>query len=452
MALMRNTFEGGSSGTAISAANSGGSSGDAFSATGNVVYSNARAFAGSLSAMTPTSATDGVMRWALGGSASVSVRLYVWVSATTTDNQGFIRLSHATDTTALNAFLNGAGALRLSAKGVTDAWTAPEAFPLNQWVRLEMYATSGTTASNGTMRVAYYLGNSMTAVQDSGTLTGLNAGGDLGTFTQARLGKLGATASPQFYFDDFAVNTGSDATGFIGPPVNQPPTVTAGSALTVAPGGTATLSFSATDSDGTIASRSTAITQLTNAGTTLPTLSGGTTGSPSFTVPTGSEGTVYTVTQTVTDNGGATASASQSVYVTKTSGELLPLPGDRWGTGSGVWNLVGGVSSEGRSVSDNTDATYMESGSISSTPQSIRFQLEPSAARSSLSLTLRLSTDLGTGVAVVSLYQFGTLRQTWTQNVTATPTAYTFVVTDPSAISDWRALRVDVTAYATGSA
>lgn len=216
MTKYANSAEGGTSGQTVTTGNSGGTSGDAFTAvTSGLVYSNADSAHGSMGWVAPTTAADASARWAISGSTAAG-RLYIKIDSAITSDQGILRFSHTTDTTSANLYITNAGTLRLTHKGGT-AWTAGATFPVNQWVRVELYANQGTGASDGVARAAYYIGDSSTPVYDSGNVTGLSLGADVGQFSNARLGKLAASTSPLMRFDDFAVNTGADATGLIGP-------------------------------------------------------------------------------------------------------------------------------------------------------------------------------------------------------------------------------------------
>jgi len=75
----------------------------------------------------------------------------------------------------------------------------------------------GTGGADGRIRLAYFLGDDTTAVQDSGWITGLALGGDGAGIDSVVLGKTSGAASPASFMDDAAANTGADYTGtFIG--------------------------------------------------------------------------------------------------------------------------------------------------------------------------------------------------------------------------------------------
>lgn len=225
---------------------------------------------------------------------------------------------------------------------------------------------------------------------------------------------------------------------------NAPPVVTAGASQTVAAGATVTLAFTATDGDGSIASRATTFDYPTSG---APTITGGTTNTPSFTA--GAAGSRYVVRHTATDNLGATGFATTEVFV-PLAGSATMRPEASNGTAVGAWARAGGAATNGQALSDESDATYLESPEVSATQQSMRLRLQPSAAKSSAQFKDRLWTDTGTATAEIRLYEGATLRQTWTYTVNTTPTEYTSVFSGATiaAISDWKNLYVQLTVTA----
>jgi len=221
--VYENTFIGTVNG-AITPGNSG-SGGNALTAvSAGATYDNQNVVRGDTSAAL-TSTADCVLRWAVDTQAALAFRAYMVIPEAVTSDFGIFRFSHLVDTTAFALYLNGANTLRASAKGASNIWTAGATFPVGEVIRVEGYTTQGDTTSSGSARFAYYQGDSLTPIDDSGVLTGLNLGGDLGGFTQARVGKLATTNPyPTMWVDELKVHTGADATGFIGP-VPPPPTM-----------------------------------------------------------------------------------------------------------------------------------------------------------------------------------------------------------------------------------
>lgn len=245
-------------------------------------------------------------------------------------------------------------------------------------------------------------------------------------------------------FDDLQLIDGSavEIPDFVLP--NDPPVVTAGAAQSVSAGATVTLAFTATDGDGSIASRATTFDYPTSG---APTITGGTTNAPSFTA--GAAGSRYVVRHTATDNLGATGFATTEVFV-PLAGSTTMRPEASNGTAVGSWARAGGAATNGQALSDESDATYLESPEVSATQQSMRLRLQPSAAKSSAQFKDRLWTDTGTATAEIRLYEGATLRQTWTYTVNTTPTEYTSVFSGATiaAISDWKNLYVQLTVTA----
>ncbi|MEV8029624.1 hypothetical protein [Cellulosimicrobium funkei] len=241
-------------------------------------------------------------------------------------------------------------------------------------------------------------------------------------------------------FDDLQLLDGSavEIPDFVLP--NDPPVVSAGAAQSVSAGATVTLAFTATDGDGSIASRATTFDYPTSG---APTITGGTGNTPSFTA--GAAGSRYVVRHTATDNLGATGSATTEVRVPLPGGATM-LPESANGTAVGTWTTVGGAANGGAALADNSDATYIESSEISTTEQRYRVRLQPSYAKSTGQLTPRLSTDVGSAVATVRLFEGDTLRQSWTHTITTTPQDYASPLSPSTvaAISDWGNLYIEL--------
>jgi hypothetical protein len=309
--------------------------------------------------------------------------------------------------------------------------------------RIVTQAVGGsTTASQVTIKVYSNTGSGWTnQVGSTYTASNWNMGTD-----QAVGIDLGVNSSPgaivlTMGFDDIQINdgTGSEIGDYVY--VNVPPTVDAGANQNVSSGATVSLSATASDSDGNIASHEWSFDYPSNG---APALTGGNTATPSFTA--GSAGSLYILRDTVTDNGGATASDTVEVRV-PTNTVLAPLPGA--GTGAGTWTNVGGAASEGAALADSNDATYVESAAVSASEQNRRFRLTPSQTRTSGTITVRVAQDTaGALVGKVRLYEGTTMRQEWTITVTTSIADQTCTLSGAtvSAITDWSNLFVEVAA------
>jgi len=246
---------------------------------------------------------------------------------------------------------------------------------------------------------------------------------------QETLSAAGATGTRTISHSPSAANSGGLLVVVAGP--NAAPTVSVSpTTQNVSAGATVNLTATATD-DGTIASYSWAFTYPTSG---APTLTGGTTATPSFTA--GSAGALYVITCTVTDNNGAsTTSSPVEVRVPSSASPYTVVPTS--GTGTGTWTNTGGASSEGAALNDGSDTTYLESPTLSGTATTHRMRRIPITTRTGYVFTERLAlSSSGSSTVKVRCFQGATQIQEWTQAITTTPTDYTFTVTTPASITD----------------
>lgn len=227
MTRLRNNLNGGTNNVGITTGNSGGASGDAFTAVeATALFSNEQSHSASLSMKPPSTTTTGLARWQASGDRTLAFRIYAYFTAAHAADYQFGQvLVINTSTAAATIMMQGTNLLRLRNNTTSlNPWTAASSFPLNQWVRIELLVNQGTTTSDGQLRIAYYLGDSTTAIEDSGWITGQNLRGDAGTINGVRFSKISAnTYGGNAYYDDPGVNTGTDYAGFIGPEL--PPVV-----------------------------------------------------------------------------------------------------------------------------------------------------------------------------------------------------------------------------------
>lgn len=184
--------------------------------------------------------------------------------------------------------------------GVTYTATNPLASNGDYWY--EINVDSGTTASNGKIRCAYYNKDSTTPIQTLLDLTNVNAGAGV-TFTRAYMLKYG-TPGPQYAFDDLVLTDTFDTIGLY-PPANTPPSLSlAAGSSTLFPGQITTITATASDVDGDTPS----LAWSTNLGT----LSGSGTSRVFLAPPLLADATA-TVTVTATDN--QSAQTTQTVNI-----------------------------------------------------------------------------------------------------------------------------------------
>lgn len=448
MAVWTYGFEAGTNGNAVGTSDAS----PAFSGAGGCTYSTAHPAHGSLGMKITGGGGTARVVWASGSPTKILARTYAYFASAPGADSELIRIQNVAGTgLAVRGYINSAASgsqqLRLGTSGTTNEWTSTVSggFPLGQIVRIELYGDAGTSSTTGQIRLAAYLGDSTTPITgaDSGLLTGKNVAG-----TDAALGEIrfGANGNPaiDFYFDDIGVKTGVDAVWGAWPVTNTPPTVSLTGNQNLAASAPFTINVTASDSDGTISTY--AATVDSTKSSTTQSLTGASTATITGTGPS-SLGHVVTISETVTDNGSATATATTELRTPitgSTTGVPLALAANAFAPSGpvGTWTRQGSGTSDGGSIAVSDDTKYMESAAVSGTEQSVRFRLQPSALRSSSNLVLRLGTDgSGTGLAnaTIRLYEGTTLRQTWTQAITATATDYTFTLSSGtlSAISDW---------------
>lgn len=167
--------------------------------------------------------------------------------------------------------------------------------------RFVIAQTQGSTANTGTVQAAVY---DLTAGTTISSWTWTSATLTLNPFTASDFGVIGNVNTVALWDDMQYGNSNSML-----PPLasNAAPTVTvSASSTSVEPGTTVTVTATPADSDGTISSVVFSSSTLTFAG------SGN---SRTFTAPPGLTDVAHRATVTVTDNGGATATASVDVTV-----------------------------------------------------------------------------------------------------------------------------------------
>lgn len=443
----RNGFEAGANGTAITAANSGGGSDIAFSVFGaGARYSNARAHSGSQSCefTDPAIATYG----GVSHTAETLFGLKGYFYFTSANSGGEFQLGGLYDAAGNSVLILRVAAsnvirLYASGGGGSNAWAPAATMPTGQWIRFELLAEQGTTATGGRVRAAIFAGDSTTPLADSGWLEGINLGGGSVAITRTRFGKGAAGSNAAGVFmDDVLLHTGADYASFPTSIGNEPPVVSAGGDQTVAGGATVLLTGTATDPGGSVASTVWSFVSAASTGT--PTLTGANTLTPSFVA--GAAPQLYTLQLTATDNLGASSTDTVEIRV-PASGAVdarpLPLPAT---AKVGAWTRTG-ASSDGAALADESNTTYLESDAVSTTEQSIRVRLAPSTSRATGKVQVTLGMDSGTGTWQIRLYEGTTLRQSWTQaGVTTTPTAYEFTLSAGtiSSITDWSNLSLEL--------
>jgi hypothetical protein len=433
MTIKTNSAEGGTDGVTATLANTGGLSGSIFDVvTAGVTFSAAAATDGSLG-YSATSSTQYV-QW----NVSDTVILLRTKFRTSDISQGatLLRAPLSSGSVSISA-MTGVNAGKAQLFMGSGRATSPTILSNATTYRAEMLVDS----PGGKLRAAIYADNSSTPIWDSGDVTGLT----VNTPTAAMYGKYDS-GTATVHHDTIGLKTGADAVWGAWPLSNIPPSVDAGANQAVAASATVNLSGTASDADGTVSSVAwTWLVHPTNAPGTNTGITNPATLTPSF-AASATLGTFYTLRLTATDNLGATSFDDVEIAVPvagATDQRMVPTSG----SGVGTWTIAGGSTSEGAALSDESDATYLESPSVSGVEVSRRLRVTPGNAKSTGQLVEKLWTDTGTATVVLRLYEGSTLRQQWTAfTLTSTPTSYTLTLLSGtiSAITDWKNLYIEV--------
>lgn len=224
--VYRNTAEGQSNGTTLTAANSGSGSGDAFdivTANGTIArtFSNELAMFGSQSyKVVPSSSSALFCRVnAPATTYSATLQMYLYLPTYADNNQMFMQIRSAS-AAVTDISINASGQVRIdNAVGGNVITTAAGVFPTGQWVRMDLSATVGTTTSNGRIMVQLSTQNSFTPFWSYDTGYVANTG--TAALAEYRFGKLDTVPNiALFYFDNIAWR--SNMIAFIPPESSSP--------------------------------------------------------------------------------------------------------------------------------------------------------------------------------------------------------------------------------------
>lgn len=207
--LRRNTAEGQPDGTTLTNVNSGGGSGAAFdtvTVSGTIArtFSNEQKMFGSQSYKIAASASSAIYnRVNTADVYSGAAQMYLYLPTYADANQLFLNIRSAAASVAAFS-VNQTGAVLISnAAGSNIVITGASIFPTNQWIRVDLTATVGTSTSNGRIIAQLSTLNSFVPfwTYDSGYTT--NTG--TVSFAEFRFGKLDTTPNiALFYMDDIA--------------------------------------------------------------------------------------------------------------------------------------------------------------------------------------------------------------------------------------------------------
>lgn len=217
---------------------------------------------------------------------------------------------------------------------------------------------------------------------------------------------------------------------------NNPPTANAGADQTVTIGANVTVTGTDSDTDGTVTSR--LWTFDSYPGATAPTLSNASTASASFTAATSG---VYVLRYTVTDNGGATGSATVTITAPGTTARPTSV------VGTTDW-VTTGAANAAAAMADEDASTLVTSPNSPAAADTLTVDLGPLVTMTAFSMVISswLSAS-GSGTATVALMEGATARKTWPLTLTTTSTDYTLTMTSAecATVTDWSALSVAIT-------
>jgi hypothetical protein len=445
MTIARYLFDAGPEGAAITAANSGVAAvvnGSGASTTYAAAFANSGSFGAKFSANN----TQAFARVALPNTSLVQTFTGVVTTPDVTQTTGDLNLATfnvAGASTIARLQWKQTGALVLSdtAGAHSLVIAAAGVLSLGTKYRVAIQIQGNATAGAATATAKVYTPTGTTPL-GSVTSSALN----MATAPQnLDLGNQGGIATQQtFGWDDVQVD--SDNTAELPaytPGTNVAPTVTASSsATTTTPNSTVPLTGTASDSDGTIASRQWAFTSVPT-GVTAPTITNSTSNSASFT-PT--QPGVYVAQFTATDNSGASSSASVTIYVGGTTAKVIGVTAN-----PGGWTTTPSASSAATVLGDTDSTTFVESPASPVSAATYRLRLSPLQPLTSLSMILGSAALNGTGNLglTATLYEGSTARKTWSGlTFTGADLTLTMTAAECSTIGSWNTLDVEISAVA----
>lgn len=220
MTILVNTFEGGTSGSALATASSGGASGNAFDlvVTGSGAtnaYDSSQEAHGFLSCKMATGASAVVYeQWttSMGSQAQAWFRLYLYFTANPTNQHRVLEFVSA-GTGAGGVLLTTTGRFQMLNSAGTTITTTASTIPLNAWFRIEGFILGSATV--GQTELKFF--KSPDAIVPAETNTSAASQNTAGTLDTYRFGVAVAIASVgPFWMDDIGLSN----TGYLGPASN----------------------------------------------------------------------------------------------------------------------------------------------------------------------------------------------------------------------------------------
>lgn len=220
MTTLQNSFTGGTSGTTISAANSGGASGNAFDAVTigvgcTLTFSNTQAVHGGLSASstTPVSASNSIVEWttSLTGTTVPQIwfRIYAYLPSLPGNQLHIASVRNAGTYCGGVAVAPTGKVVTLNASSGTQT-TSTTTLSAGKWFRLDGYVIGSATA--GQIQVKIFASNPDSTTPDETNTSGATVNTN-SALNRAEFGNPGSVASFTLFMD----NVGASTTGYLGP-------------------------------------------------------------------------------------------------------------------------------------------------------------------------------------------------------------------------------------------
>lgn len=402
MTLLRNSFEGGTLDDGLTGSNMGGASGDqpnvvTINGAASVVFDDTHVAHDSVAAKwTSATASLAFVAYTSLSTQQCAARIYLYATALASADYWLIRMEDSAGSSIAILKWNAAGALRVQDSASATVWTAPAAFPLNQWVRVDLFVNRAT----GKIRATQALLDAA-PTYDSGLLTA-NVGAN--AIDTVKFGDMSTSQVIAVYWaDDLAVDPA--ATDVI--PYTAP--CDAGPDQTVPEGTTIELGSTGTGTPDWTQDSGPAIT-ITNPGTATPTAADPLPGHYVF---------------RVTYDGGSTDTVN--VYVTTATSlpESVISNAGAWTTDTGSSDPVDLIAA----LTDSPDVKWIQSpdnpaGNV------IEVQVEP-LAPGQVTVDYAVSQDVASPARTckVELMMGGTSIASKTENLTTAGIDGSFVLT-----------------------
>lgn len=235
VAVVTNSFEGGTSGTTVTTGNSGGASGNAFDLVtigsgATNAYDNTQAAHGGLSCKIATgaSAVSSYNRWSTSLSVTNQywIRMYLFFTAiptTLTRIMGFATSGGSPCATI--AILASTGKVEILNASGSAIITTANAIPTNAWFRIEAMLIGSATVGQMQLKTFTTSADALTPNELLTSTALQNTGGTPGLFSFGQVTNV-ASIGP-FWMDDLGVST----YGYLGP-VGAPTTPNGGGFMT----------------------------------------------------------------------------------------------------------------------------------------------------------------------------------------------------------------------------